>query len=318
MGTLSGLVDATFVINLERSKDRMAFMKSQLKAHGIHYERIEAVDGSKLSSDEKTKHVTPFCRKLCTPSMMGCALSHIRLWRKCLDEGYDRVMVMEDDAELTPGFVKGVRTALSNVPRDFDVLLCGCHFLCNKDRKYPFFLELTRLLVPTPLRSDTRTWGNVFVPESFAGTHCYIVSRQGCEKLLKAIPRANFHIDLEMNHSSLNVYAVSPDLAFQRDMSMSTIASYEFPKTLGPALGRWKDDKRVPYSYYMSSPFAQIGGHKINAWTVVFLVLGIMHARTAPFVAGFLLAEILVGGHVFVPLVAFAVGVGLRRAWNVV
>ena len=44
------------VINLEKNKERMAFMDRQLKAFGLDYERIPAVYGATLTKDERKKY----------------------------------------------------------------------------------------------------------------------------------------------------------------------------------------------------------------------------------------------------------------------
>lgn len=303
-------VDAVYVINLDRSADRMAWMAKQCSDLGLACERVPAVDGASLSAEDLKALATPFCRNFCTASTIGCALSHMKVWRRVAEEGHPCTLIMEDDAELVPAFKAGLEQALRDVPPDYDILLLGCFFLCDKNRDYAWLHKLSRVF--SPLRNDKRTWGSVFVPELFAGTHCYLVSQKGCQKLLNLIPKANYHIDMQMNHPALNVYAVSPDLAFQRNMSDSTIASYAFPKTLVPVMETAKDAKRISLAYYLDAPMVQVGGQKINGWTLIFLGLGLLRGRILPYVVGFMLAEFVVGGDIFLPVAAFAVGWGVR------
>lgn len=306
------MVDATYVINLDRSVDRMRRMDEQLRSHGVEYRRWPAVDGSRLTRAEMREHATPFCQTFCTASTLGCALSHIRLWRHILDSGHELALVLEDDARLVPEFNEGLRGALGDVPEDVDVLLLGCFLLCDKDRNYPIGHALTRMVFKKG-RDDRRTWGSVFVPELFGGTHAYVVSRKGCEKLLRLFPKANYHIDYEMNHPDLALYAVSPDLAYQGNMTDSTIASFSFPKSLTPLLDSIKDTKRVSLAYYMDAPAGQVLGLRMNVWFGMFLVIGlVLGGRAGPYVAGLFIADVAVGGDVTGPLVAFLVGWGVR------
>lgn len=306
-------IDAVYVINLDRDAKRMAEMAQQCEALGIPFKRVPAVDGRKVAPHVLRQMATPFCQSFCTPSMIGCALSHMRVWKAVLRAGYARVLVLEDDAVLVPDFRDRLARALVDVPADFDLLVGGCMFLCHKDRTYSFMHSFAKLFVPNT-RDDRRTWGSVFVPEYFGGTHCYVVSNKGCRNLFKAIPRVSNHIDWTMNHPTLKLYAVSPDLAHQRDMSTSSIASFSFPKTLVPALETIRDDKHIPLAYYMNVPSMQLGPFPINVWMVVFLLLGFLGARAAPYVAGFLLAELVVGGDVVPAVFAFALGWGARAA----
>lgn len=309
-------VDAVYIINMDRATERMAEMARQCEALGIPYVRVPAVDGSKVSDAVLQRVATPACRRFCTASMVGCALSHMSVWRAAVAAGHERVLVLEDDAVLVDGFVDKLRQALEDVPQDFDVLVGGCYFLCDKNRKYPLGHEVSRLFVPHALRSDTRTWGSVFVPEFFGGTHCYVVSNTGCKRLFKTIPLVNYHIDMSMNHPDLHLYAVSPDLARQRDMSDSSIASYAFPKTLVPMLEKVKDQKHISLAYYLDAPMMQIGGQRVNTWAIIFLATGALGGpKAAPYALGLLAAEFVVGGAIIVPLVCFFLGWGFRRAW---
>lgn len=306
---------ATYVINLDRDVERLARMDAQCARLGIPYRRVRAVDGGDVDG---TEEITPLCAAVCTPGMIGCALSHIGVWKRVVAAGHACALVMEDDARLVPTFVKGANRAMRDVPDDWDVLLLGCFLLCNKSRRYPWPHRLMRWFAPG--RRDLRTWGSVYVPEFFGGTHCYLVSQRGARKLLALVPRAAYHIDMCMNHPEVRLYATSPDLAFQRDMDDSGLASYSFPKTLEPLLSAVRDDKGISAAYYLAAPGGRVGGVTLNAWTMAFLVLGLLRARSAPYVAGFLVAELAVGGRVGGPLLAYALGwavaaAAARQAW---
>lgn len=92
-----------YVINLERSKDRLEHITTVFHQCGLEFERIPAVDGRALPQD-KFKNLTsvrdwPF---ELTHTEVGCFLSH----RKCLrliaegDDAYGAVF--EDDIILSP------------------------------------------------------------------------------------------------------------------------------------------------------------------------------------------------------------------------
>lgn len=314
---MQGLVDATYVINLDRAGDRMRVMAAQCEQQGIPFIRVPAVDGARVRPAVRQKTVTPACQKECTNSTIGCALSHMKVWTAVLRQNQACVVVMEDDADLVPDFVRGVERALQDVPEDFDVLLLGCAMFCNKQRAYNPLMHVARFTShisnPFALRNDPRTWGCVFVPERFSGTHCYAVSNKGCRTLLNLLPKVEGHIDMCMNHPDLKLYAVSPDLAFQRDMSDSSIASYNFPMTLNGFLETFKDQKGISLAYALGVPNFQIAGHAVNLWTQVFIFLGFAHRYTAPYVGGLFVAEVLVQGDVAMPVMAYALGWGLHR-----
>jgi GR25 family glycosyltransferase involved in LPS biosynthesis len=63
-----------------------------------------------------------------SPGERGCALSHIRAWKLCLERAGDTnqpLVVLEDDAAPTPEFTSVLRRALASLPTDADLLYLG-------------------------------------------------------------------------------------------------------------------------------------------------------------------------------------------------
>ena len=102
------------VINLERSPERLAGIKSQLDALGIGFERIEAVDGKKLSNEEieraaPARIVSRTYHRTLSRGEVACGLSHRRAWQKIVDDRLDFAIVLEDDAGILENFVDVIR-----------------------------------------------------------------------------------------------------------------------------------------------------------------------------------------------------------------
>ena len=107
------------VINLEKNKERMAFMDRQLKAFGLDYERIPAVYGATLTKDERKKCFARFHSFLAmgvklNDGEIGCSLSHLICYKRILSEGWDGALILEDDAALEPGFVNVAEVVRAN------------------------------------------------------------------------------------------------------------------------------------------------------------------------------------------------------------
>ena len=107
-----------FVINLARRTERMAFMERQFVSLGIAFERIDGVDGERLTPEERRKAVSGF-RWWCSQGYkvrtgeIGCALSHRMALDKIVEEGLPSACIMEDDVTLG----HGLRAALESVER---------------------------------------------------------------------------------------------------------------------------------------------------------------------------------------------------------
>ena len=136
------------IINMHGQGDRLRQAAAQLEKTGTtRYERLPAVDGRDLSHIQKKALCTAYCRAMCTPSMIGCFLSHRKAWQKCVDEGLPSIMVVEDDVLFTDGAAAGVRTALKEVPPAWDLMLLGC-FTCDTRETTLEDASIARMLYP--------------------------------------------------------------------------------------------------------------------------------------------------------------------------
>lgn len=105
-----------FLINLDRDQERLRAADAQLKALGVAYERMPAVNGKELSREEKRSKVNRF-RWWCavgrpmTDGELGCALSHQKVYHRMVEDGLPMACVLEDDVVLDVRF-KAVLDAL--------------------------------------------------------------------------------------------------------------------------------------------------------------------------------------------------------------
>ncbi|RBO94836.1 glycosyltransferase family 25 protein [Pseudochrobactrum asaccharolyticum] len=92
-----------YLINLDRSKERLSRMQKQFDSIGIDFTRVPAVDGKLLSTEQLTAVIDPIRRwEIPMPaSEIGCFLSH----KKCIEliaNGEDEyAAIFEDDVTLS-------------------------------------------------------------------------------------------------------------------------------------------------------------------------------------------------------------------------
>ena len=100
-----------YVVNLKKNPERMESIDAQLKKLGVEYERIEAVYGKELSEEEYGRSVSSLHaflargRKL-TDGEVGCALSHLEIYRRMIAKRIPVATVLEDDIIVKPEFAK--------------------------------------------------------------------------------------------------------------------------------------------------------------------------------------------------------------------
>lgn len=113
----------TYVISLEKNSDRLSAMSAQLSRLNVKYEVFRAVYGKDLSANERSKSYNAF-RAYCirggslSDGQLGCALSHLGVYRKMLQEEVDAAIILEDDVVLSDEFVDAARRVESFVRAD--------------------------------------------------------------------------------------------------------------------------------------------------------------------------------------------------------
>lgn len=114
------------VINLDRATERWRdFLRSN--GHLPEIDRVRAVDGR--SADRASlRDLGLIAADLnYSDANLGCALSHIALWRRAVNE--NRVLtIAEDDARFSPGFAQTHERMLQSLPDDWGCILWGWNF----------------------------------------------------------------------------------------------------------------------------------------------------------------------------------------------
>ncbi|EJF91185.1 glycosyltransferase family 25 protein [Bartonella tamiae] len=92
-----------YVINLDRSKDRLEFVKKAFNSAGLDFIRVSAVDGKKIPEDEflRLTKVRNWSKKL-TYTEVGCFLSHLECLRLIAEGDEPYGAIFEDDIKLSP------------------------------------------------------------------------------------------------------------------------------------------------------------------------------------------------------------------------
>src|ERR1700744_466352 len=92
---------AVYVINLERSPDRLRHMRTQAARVALAFERLDGVDGETLSAAELDGYRAAHAPRPLTPGEVGCWLSHQRFWRALAAGDSPWGLVLEDDVALS-------------------------------------------------------------------------------------------------------------------------------------------------------------------------------------------------------------------------
>lgn len=197
-----------YIINLERSKDRReniakTFVQQGLVATPNFW---PAVDGSQLSNQEKKRLcINPYLHN----AELGCAASHLAIYRDMLAKQYHSAFIFEDDIAVAP---EVTHELLLHIQNFFDTL------------SHPAILQLRWV---KNLGKRVATIDNIHIYEAFHswGTFAYLINQKAAQAVLDHNVPIRFEADLwKMYKQSglMEIYCLGKDLFFPNDLANET------------------------------------------------------------------------------------------------
>ena len=120
-----------YIVNLKKDKNRRANIIKEIKKQNIKdYEIIDAIDGNKINPHrlriftfQNKKNLNPWNSKM-SPSQIGCALSHIKVYKKFLKTDFEIALIFEDDAIFLHNFNQNlIKLILKNFKYNKQIIL---------------------------------------------------------------------------------------------------------------------------------------------------------------------------------------------------
>lgn len=180
-------LDKIFIVNLPRRTDRRIEMESRLDALELapelreKFEFFPAVDGSQIDEAfmkqgnygvwegwQASELPVHFYHRDVRNGEIGCALSHVNIWKKVVEEDLDEVLILEDDA----GFDRHFKFL-------FERALKFCRH-AKTEGKWDLLYLGRNAMTPDPFQ----ILNFLSMPGFSYCTHGYMVTRSGAEKLL--------------------------------------------------------------------------------------------------------------------------------------
>lgn len=108
---------SAYVINLDRSPDRLRAMSMQLDALAVRWKRVAAIDGAARGAlpwaDYDTRVYERSVGKGTNLGEVACYFSHLRALNMFLDDGHDFGLILEDDGVIDPNICDVLEDAMS-------------------------------------------------------------------------------------------------------------------------------------------------------------------------------------------------------------
>ena len=236
-GAADGHVSRVYVINLDRQRRRWKHFVREAQSQNLPgkknlfelCQRVSAIDGRDIDSgdflstdieaqysledhffvdpDPALSHIENKKHVLIStsPAEIAVSLSHLKVWRRMVDEKIPYALVLEDDVYFGANFAEQTNHVWTALPpqRDdgyrFDLLYLSYHEIARGNER--------------PLPSN-----GLFRPiRGLWWLSAYVLSYSGAKKLLESLPIRG-PVDLWMNHQfkTLDVFATSVSVISQR------------------------------------------------------------------------------------------------------
>lgn len=214
-GAIPGL--CVFLINLDRSGDRLAAMTGRLSTLGLDYARFSAVDGAaEWDRLSQTLDDAAFSRNVGRDVMraeIGAYHSHLGVWRAFLATDADVALVLEDDVVFHDDFSTAIGLAM------------------GQQRRWDF-LKLNRIRAQFPVRRGTLGPYTLNAYRGSAtGLGAYLITRSCAARLLPAMLPITRPIDHELDRTFVHRfrhYGLEPFPSHVDDGGQSTITGASF------------------------------------------------------------------------------------------
>jgi len=185
--------------------DRWNDSVKRLKPLGIQLIKYPGVVGSQLDLDNLKQEniLSSDLRK----GEVGCYLSHVGIWKICVEKKLPYVLILEDDADIKKEHVKDINKSLkelNSVCPDWDIF-----FLSRSKVKEPIISKIGKHLA---------------LPKPSYGAFAYALSFRGaCSLLEKSLPICQ-PLDVylyTLNH--LKIFTIYPSLFFVTPVESDTL-----------------------------------------------------------------------------------------------
>lgn len=197
----------TFIVNLKDNIDRRNRMKNQLNNSNFNYQFIEAVKGSDLTDEQIKSKVQDYPNCLLTKGEIGCALSHINIYQKMVDESIEYALVLEDDAI---------------VPKNLEKTING---IIRQDIKHNRNVYLLSEVIS--YIENKKLHSNIYSAYHACGAHGYLINFKAAKKLLSALNPIRYEADMWWIfrfRRYVNIYCAIPHLIDTIDENKSDSA----------------------------------------------------------------------------------------------
>ncbi len=198
---LNSYYDHIYVLTIEAAESRRK--KFIERFSGLEYEffygadknnfDVEQLERENIYSETLTRHNHRYSKSM-RPGEIACSWSHRMMYEDMLEKGYEKVLIMEDDASPDPEQLKIVPEIIKEIPSSAELVFWGW----AKNEKEPFYAPLKKGLYYAQHALGVLKWDYRIIRNMYARnfskhlkkagfhdfTYAYSINQRTAEKLI--------------------------------------------------------------------------------------------------------------------------------------
>ncbi|MEP7165949.1 MAG: glycosyltransferase family 25 protein [Ferruginibacter sp.] len=243
---LQQFFDKVLVVSVPRFTDRHQRVQERLR--GLAFDFFWGADKLKLDMeavkqdgtyDEATAIKLERLGKPLSAGELACALSHQYVYAAMIENGWERILILEDDVWPLYSNMPLIKNAIHELPREWDLLYFG--YL--KHEKITFGLKFKRFFYKMVSSFGLIKWNYTMAANMLPGkysrhlkkagfhdcTHAYAITLEGAKKLLKAqtpvVYRADDLLSYTILKGNFTAFLTDPKFFDQEDFHSGEVVS---------------------------------------------------------------------------------------------
>ncbi len=194
--------DKIICLTLERRPNRWEIALEEFKKYGLEniVEKFNGVDGKDSGILEQNLPMSDGVRLKF--GEIGCTMSHQKIIEKCQKEGYENVLILEDDAEFDSNWQITLKNVIEKeLPQNWDMLYLGGNHSIK----------------------PTQVTEHLFKIQHTYTTHAYAVNKRIFPKILETFPKTAVDCKRQVDvyyssiQKSTNSFVIMPHIAWQKE-----------------------------------------------------------------------------------------------------
>ena len=128
-------IDKIYLINLERSKDRLEHFMNEVEKHKFPKDKLKifkAIDAKTYEfTNDELELLKNMIHKNEIKTVLCNFLSHYYVWKDIIENKYENCLILQDDVYFKEGVVNEIDKIIENFPNDAKVVFIGLHLFAS-------------------------------------------------------------------------------------------------------------------------------------------------------------------------------------------